>query len=86
MASKEETEQTQKLRGTDASSEENGTHQTAGAERSEAKEKPPSRLMKIWASMELDFFTILLLAKGGLPPAIALGLYAHGSKLIQRYS
>lgn len=34
----------------------------------------PSRLKKVWTYLELDMFTILLMAKGGIPPTLALGL------------
>ena len=33
-----------------------------------------SMLKRIWAFTELDIFTLLLMAKGGIPPALALGL------------
>ncbi|KIW03822.1 uncharacterized protein PV09_05121 [Verruconis gallopava] len=40
----------------------------------EGKPKAPSLGKKIWNALELDIFTILLLMKGGLSPAIALCL------------
>jgi hypothetical protein len=39
-----------------------------------AMPKKPSVLKKFWTALELDAFTILLLAKGGIPPALALAL------------
>jgi hypothetical protein len=77
MTSINKSEQAEIARESGASTDENGTHQAPGAKepgKSESKPKQPSIFKKIWASLELDLFTVLLLAKGGLPPAIALGL------------
>jgi hypothetical protein len=76
MASEEATESAaaELHRKSGVSSDDNGTHPTADAEKTEAKPKEPSLLKKLVDSLELDLITILLLMKGGLPPAIALGL------------
>lgn len=39
-----------------------------------AKPKKPSKLSAFWKGLGLDLLTVLTMAKGGLPPAIALAL------------
>lgn len=77
MVSHNEHEQAEESRHSKTSSDGNGQRHSARAEdaqKSEAAPKRPSRLKRIWNALELDLFTVLLLAKGGLPPALALGL------------
>jgi hypothetical protein len=52
---------------TPAQANDGGRSETVG-------QSKPSRLKSIWTSLDLDVFTILLMAKGGIPPALALGL------------
>ena len=44
------------------------------AQRSATPTKGPSRIKRVWNALELDTVTVLLLAKGGIPPALALAL------------
>lgn len=65
----------------DAAEESSGSADATNAQKSEdATSKKPSklktRLEKIKTFLDLNPFTLLMMAKGGLPPAIALALYA----------
>ena len=47
---------------------------TGVPEKLDSPSKKPSIGSRVWRFLELDVFTLLLMAKGGLPPALALGL------------